>query len=48
MDAPVTFDEGAAPMEDERPRMSPFSPVALIWVLLFVAGTIYRACSSGS
>jgi hypothetical protein len=47
-DKRVTFDEGAGPLEDERPRISPFSPVALIWVLLFVAGTIYRACTSGS
>jgi len=44
----MTFDEGAAPMEDERPRTSPFSPVALLWVLLFVAGTIYRVCAGGS
>ncbi len=44
---PVTFEEGTAPPEEERPRMSPFSPVALVWVLLFVAGTVYRACTSG-
>ena len=43
----VTFDDGAGPLEDERPRRSPFSPVALVWVLLFVVGTIYRACTSG-
>jgi hypothetical protein len=47
IEAPVTFGEGAAPPQDERPRRSPFSPVALIWVLLFVAGTVYRTCTSG-
>lgn len=46
-EAPMTFGEGAGPLEDERPRMAPFSPVAVIWVLLFVALTVYRACTSG-
>jgi hypothetical protein len=46
-DSQVSFGEGAGPPADESRRMSPFSPVALIWVLIFVAGTIYRACSSG-
>ena len=41
------FEEGEDPPEDERPRRSPFSPVALVWVLLFVGGTLYRACTSG-
>jgi hypothetical protein len=41
------FEEEGAPLEDQGPRMSRFSPVALIWVLLFVAGTLYRACTSG-
>ena len=43
----MSFEEGEGPPEDENPRRSPFSPVALIWVLIFVAGTIYRACTSG-
>jgi len=47
VDSPVTFDQGAGPVEDEHPRTRPFSPIVLIWVLLFVVGTIYRACSSG-
>ena len=46
IEAPLSFDEGGAPVEDEGPRMGRFSPVALIWVLLFVAGTLYRACTS--
>ena len=45
--SPMTFGEGTGPPEDERPRTNPFSPVALIWVALFVIGTIYRACTSG-
>jgi hypothetical protein len=45
--APSSFEERYTPLEDEGPRMSRFSPVALIWVLLFVVGTIYRACTSG-
>lgn len=43
--APPSFEERDVPLEDEGPRMSRFSPVAFFWVLLFVAGTIYRACA---
>jgi hypothetical protein len=39
--------EPIEPFEEETSRRSPFSPVALIWVLLFVVGTIYRACTEG-
>ena len=31
--------------EEEAPRRSPFSPVVLLWLAVFVAGTIYRACT---
>jgi len=31
--------------EEEAPRRSPFSPVALIWVVLLAVGSIYRACT---
>jgi hypothetical protein len=40
------FELDEAPPE-EVGRRSPFSPIAVIWVLLFVAGTLYRACTSG-
>jgi hypothetical protein len=46
-EAPLLFGESGSPTDDEAPRLSPFSPVALLWVLLFVGGTIYRACTSG-
>jgi hypothetical protein len=42
----MSFEEGTGPVE-ERPRSSPISPIALIWVLLLVGGTIYRACAGG-
>jgi hypothetical protein len=45
--APSSFGERDTSVEDEAPRMGRFSPIALIWVLLFVVGTIYRACTSG-
>jgi hypothetical protein len=42
--------EGADEMDELEAvggRRSPFSPLALIWLLLFVGGTIYRSCTSG-
>ena len=47
VEALSSFDQEGAPLEDEGPRMNRFSPDALIWVLLFVVGTLYRACASG-
>ena len=44
---PTAFEEGEGPPEQEAPRRSPFSPVALVWILLFVGGTVYRACAEG-
>jgi hypothetical protein len=32
-------------VEEEAPRRSPFSPMALIWVVLLAVGSIHRACS---
>ncbi|MFQ5416964.1 MAG: hypothetical protein ACE5FL_07950 [Myxococcota bacterium] len=38
----------AMPSEEEvEPRRFPFSPIAVLWVVLFVIGTIYRACTGG-
>ncbi len=34
-------------VEDEIRRRSRFSPVALMWVVLLIIGTIYRACAGG-
>jgi len=31
--------------EGEGPRRSPISPVLLLWLAVFVGGTIYRACA---
>jgi hypothetical protein len=31
--------------EEEVSRRSPFSPVVLLWLVVFVVGTIYRACA---
>lgn len=45
-DVSTNFDEAAAPYEEENPRTSPFSPLAVLGVLLAVAGTLYRACAS--
>jgi len=39
-DRPEEIDE-----LDDVPRRSPFSPVALLWVILLGAGAIYRACT---
>jgi len=36
---PEDFDD------DEMPRRSPYSPVALLWVILLGAGAVYRACT---
>ena len=41
---PQPFPMDAAE-EEELPRRSPFSPMVLLWLALFVAGTIYRACA---
>jgi hypothetical protein len=43
----MIFEPDEEPPEDVGRRSSPFSPMALVWVLLFVAGTLYRACTSG-
>jgi hypothetical protein len=32
-------------LEEETPRRSPFSPVAILWIVLLAAGSIYRACT---
>jgi len=35
-----------APAEEgEAPRRSPISPILLLWLAVFVGGTIYRACA---
>jgi len=46
-EAPAEAFPGAEEEEEASPRRSPFSPVAVLWVLLFVGGTIYRACAGG-
>lgn len=33
--------------EEEPPRSSAFSPVALLWAVLIAGGAIYRSCSGG-
>ena len=43
----MSFEEGTGPVEEEGRRPSPISPIALIWVLLLVGGTLYRACAGG-
>jgi hypothetical protein len=43
----IPFDEMDQVQEEVATRRMPFSPLALIWVLLFVGGTIYRSCTSG-
>ena len=46
----IPFDEMDEPselQEEVGARRSPFSPLALIWLLLFVGGTIWRSCTSG-
>jgi len=43
----MIFGEGTGAPEEEHPRTRAFSPVALIWALLIVAGSIYRACAGG-
>ena len=43
----MSFEEGTEPAEEEGPRRSPISPIAVIWVLLLVGGTLYRACTGG-
>ncbi len=47
IEALSSFEGEDAPPEGEASPMSRFSPVALVWVLLFAAGTLYRACTSG-
>lgn len=42
----IPFEEADEIPEDVATRRSPFSPLALIWLLLFIGGTIYRACTS--
>jgi hypothetical protein len=43
----VAFDEADEMPEEGAGRSSAFSPLALVWVLLFIGGTIYRSCTSG-
>jgi hypothetical protein len=31
--------------DDPAPRRLPFSPLAIIWALLLIGGSIYRACA---
>jgi hypothetical protein len=46
---PTPFEmQTVEPLEEEvEPRRFPFSPIAVLWVVLFVIGTIYRACTEG-
>lgn len=34
-----------AEADEAPPRRSPISPVLLLWLAVFVGGTIYRACA---
>jgi len=43
----IPFDEVEEVQEEIATSRSRFSPLALIWVLLFIGGTIYRSCTSG-
>jgi len=43
----IPFDEVDEIHEEIATRRSAWSPLALIWLLLFVGGTIYRSCTSG-
>jgi hypothetical protein len=38
-------DAEEAAEEESATRRSGWSPLALIWLLLFVGGTIYRSCA---
>ena len=44
----TSFLDQVEPLEEEEgSSRSPFSPVLLLWLLVFVVGTIYRACTGG-
>ena len=40
----IPFEEAEEVQEEVTTRRSGWSPLALIWLILFVGGTIYRAC----
>jgi hypothetical protein len=40
----IPFEEAEEIQEEITTRRSGWSPLALIWLLLFVGGTIYRSC----
>jgi hypothetical protein len=41
----IPFGEAEEIPEEITTRRSGWSPLALIWLLLFVGGTIYRSCA---
>lgn len=46
--SPVPLEEAEElEVEDELRRRTRLSPVALMWVVLLIFGTIYRACAGG-
>ena len=40
----IPFEEAEEVEEEISTRRSGWSPLALIWLVLFVGGTIYRSC----
>ena len=42
----IPFEEAEEVPEEVSTRRSGWSPLALIWLVLFVGGTIYRSCVS--
>ncbi len=46
-EAVMNFAGAVEPAGEESQRSSPFSPIALVWVVILVGGTIYRACAGG-
>lgn len=44
LEVPPTAEEV---VEEEMPGRSGFSPLTLIWVVLLIAGYLYRACAGG-
>jgi hypothetical protein len=40
----IPFEEMEEVQEETATKRSAWSPLALVWLILFVGGTIYRAC----